>query len=109
MLLPDDVGGRTPLDLADVEMLDTGTIDGVRCYRLFGRRSMPNDEAAIVTSSAGLSSTVWIEEETFLLRRVESGLGGGSVSAETVVDVSPQLGPVSEDSLRLVPTALDAN
>ena len=109
MLMPVDVGGRRAIDLKDVEMLDGGLINGVRCYRLLGQRPTQNGTEPIIGAPADRSTTVWIEEETLLVRRIESGLSGVGLSARTVVDLSPGLTRVSEESLSLLPSEAEVN
>ena len=59
LLLPDEISGRRLTDMIAPEFLADDEIDDRRCYRIQG------------TFGDSLPSTLWIDAETFLVRRID--------------------------------------
>jgi len=83
----------------DVELDGTETIEGHRCYRLVGRA---HDEYAATGKVVNVRKmTLWIDAESFLLRRIAQDSGreaGGSEHRIEMVTYQPQANPTIDDA-----------
>jgi hypothetical protein len=119
LLLPGRVRGRRLTELVEVASEGDERLDGVNCYRLRGRFvPLPVDPAAeeeqrqLFMRMTGRPPeramvrprTLWIERETFLLRRVEEHTEFESFQTDRVTTYEPEIGIlISEDELRFDP------
>ena len=90
ILFPGSKLGGDIVELTDVTRRDDEVIDKVDCYRLEGFR-WPN---------TGSPTTVWIDKETFLIRRVYEEQDLRNLQTRTTWTFRPQLNePVPADAL----------
>jgi outer membrane lipoprotein-sorting protein len=90
LLLPDRVGGFRLTNLSDLKRIDDAACNGSICFRLLGR------------FSAESSMTIWIDNRTFLLRRIDSMRKSAQFTREQTTAFEPVLdGQISDQALEL--------
>ena len=108
LLLPDRISGRRLTELVELAALGDEPLGDVICYRLSGRQFVPypvdSDEderrAQHVIALTGRRPeraersplTVWIDRDTFLIRRIEAATQFETFRTETVTDYTPAVG-----------------
>lgn len=91
LLLPNEISGRQLSDITEARRIDDAEIDSVNCYRIQGK--FANDPI-----------TIWIEANTFLVRRIETQHTFPDFSTETVTTYTPVVnGVVTDDMLAFNP------
>ena len=87
LLFPDRVGGFRLSNLSELKRIEDTAFDGSICFRLFGRFS---------TESA---MTLWIDNRTFLLRRIDSQRKSAQFNREQTTTYDPVLDSQVNDYL----------
>jgi outer membrane lipoprotein-sorting protein len=91
LLLPSDVTGWRVTELGEATRIDDARIDEVDCFRIAG-------------SSAGSPHILWIDQKTYLVRRIEEGNRFDEFRTEETTDYDSVLdGEVPDESLRFDP------
>lgn len=91
LLLPNVISGGRLTDITEAQRIDDAEIGGVNCYRIQGK--FVNDPI-----------TIWIEANTFLVRRIETQHTFTDFSTETVTTYMPVVnGVVADDMLAFNP------
>ena len=91
LLLPNEISGRRLTDITEARRIADTEIDSVNCYRIQGKY-------------ADDSITIWIEADTFLVRRIETQHAFTDFSTETVTTYTPAVnGVVTDDMLAFNP------
>jgi hypothetical protein len=91
LLLPSDVSGRRVTELAEAMRIDDARIDEVDCFRIAG-------------TSSGSPHILWIDQKTYLVRRIEEGHRFDKFRTEETTNYDPALdGEVPDESLRFDP------
>ena len=67
VLLTSEVGGSKLTDLKEMKLLDDGTLDKVKCFRIQGKFSFSHDTGKIIQKP----TVIWIDKNTFLVRRID--------------------------------------
>ncbi len=91
LLLPDEISGRQLTDITEAQRIGDTDINSISCYRIQGK-------------FAGDPIILWIEANTFLVRRIETQHTFTDFSTETVTTYSPFMnGDVPDDVLAFNP------
>ncbi|MDQ1257119.1 MAG: hypothetical protein QG656_1721, partial [Candidatus Hydrogenedentes bacterium] len=91
LLFPDEAGPGYLTEMSEETRIDDGEQDGVACYRIRGQTMRP------------WAPTVWIDQETFLVRRIDThGEFRDTLREEAVTTFKPVLNAeVPEERLAL--------
>jgi hypothetical protein len=81
MLMPDTISGSSLADFRDAVVTSIDSVNGHDCYRVAG------------ALSSGRATTMWIDRETFLVRRIDEGLEtlGDGTEVDEVTAFDPRL------------------
>jgi outer membrane lipoprotein-sorting protein len=91
LLLPGEVSGVALTDLANVERIADADVGAARCYCLRGRL-------------ADFTMTLWIDQKTYLLLRLERVTQSDSLDAEEVTTYEPEMNIlISDAELEFIP------
>jgi hypothetical protein len=91
LLLPNEISGRLLTDITEAQRIEDAEIEGVKCFRIQGK--FVDDPI-----------TIWIEANTFLLRRSETQHIFSDFSTQTVTTYSAVFnGVVTDDMLAFNP------
>jgi hypothetical protein len=97
LLLGDEIGGRRPTDLGEaVSIGDDTLLDGVVCHRVSGHGGREESPR-----------TLWIERDSFLIRRIEWQTILDTFSAQVAMEYEPAIGPVPDCALQLQAESLN--
>jgi hypothetical protein len=91
LLLPGEVEGRRLTDMTDVKRIADATLGGVDCFRVEG-------------TYANVPRTVWVEQKTFLVRRIEFESTFPSFRTQETTTYEPVVDkPVAQELLEFNP------
>lgn len=76
LLLPDEVGGRKLTDITELKRTEDGAVANVECFRVAGKFG---DE----------SITVWIDKQSYLVRRIDEQHMLGNIRVEQTTTYEP--------------------
>ena len=92
LLLPNEIGGRRLTDITEATRAEDATIDTVNFFRIRG-------------TFGDLPMTLWIDKNTFLVRRIDSKKTIGNFSTEETTTYDPVIdGEVPDAFLEFDPT-----
>jgi len=94
MLLPDPSAPKSALEMSYARRIENGEVDGFECFRIRGQsirtpRTLGLGDTAVVLREN--SSTIWIDKQSYLVRRVDESNGYESFRTETVTTYSPEI------------------
>jgi outer membrane lipoprotein-sorting protein len=94
MLLPDASAPKSALELSYARRIDNAEVDGFECFRIRGQsirtpRTLGSGENTVVLSEN--SSTIWIDKQSYLVRRVDESNVYDSFSTDTVTTYNPEI------------------
>ena len=94
MLRPDPSAPKSALELSYARRIEDGEVDGFVCFRIRGQsimtpRTLGSGENSIVLSEN--SSTIWIDKQSYLVRRVDESNVYDSFRTETVTTYHPEI------------------
>jgi hypothetical protein len=94
MLLPDASAPKSALELSYARRIDNAEVDGFECFRIRGQsirtpRTLGSGENAVVLREN--SSTIWIDKQSYLVRRVDESNVYDSFRTDTVTTYSPEI------------------
>jgi outer membrane lipoprotein-sorting protein len=78
LLLPQEIGGRRLIDLSDAKRAKDAKLDTVDCFRIEGK-------------FAGSPMTLWIEQKSLLVRRIETQKRFDDFRTETTTTYDPAI------------------
>ena len=79
LLMPDEVGGRKLTDMTEIERLEDAKLGDVNCFQIQGK-------------FGGRDEVVWIDQSSFLVRRIDSkDTLGGDLRVETTTTYEPEV------------------
>ena len=91
LLLPNEVGGRRLTDIAEATRAEDATIDTVNYFRIRG-------------TFGDVPMTLWIDKNTFLVRRIDSTKTIGNFSTEETTTYDPVIDDeIPDESLEFDP------
>ena len=95
MLLPDEVSGRRFTDIPELKRTDDVIFDTVDCFR-------------IQSQSVGSPMTIWVDKNTFLLRRIDTKRKFDDFRTERTTIYEPVInGEISDKMLEFDPPRPD--
>jgi hypothetical protein len=116
LLMPDRVGGVRMTGLRELTRLGNARLGQIECYRVRGRFVIDPEEAErcrreiqerfgrTLPAVDRSPVTLWVEKETFLLRRIEEQTRSEELRTDTVTTYDPRAeGPVTEQQLQFDP------
>jgi hypothetical protein len=94
MLRPDPSVSKSALELNYARRIDDGTVDEFKCFRIRGQsirtpKTLGSGDTGIVLREN--SSTIWIDKQSYLVRRVDESNVYDSFSTDTVTTYSPEI------------------
>ncbi len=94
MLRPDPSAPKSALELSYARRIENGEVDGFECFRIRGQsimtpRTMGSGDTAVVLQEN--SSTIWIDKQSYLVRRVDESNVYDSFRTETVTTYHPEI------------------
>ncbi len=94
MLRPDPSAPKSALELSYARRIENGEVDGFECFRIRGQsimtpRTMGSGDTAVVLLEN--SSTIWIDKQSYLVRRVDESNVYDSFRTETVTTYHPEI------------------
>ena len=94
MLLPDASAGKSALELSYARRIDNAEVDGFECFRIRGQsirtpRTLGSGENSVVLREN--SSTIWIDKQSYLVRRVDESNVYDSFRSDTVTTYNPEI------------------
>ena len=91
MLLPDQIKGWSLTDMSDIKRIDDSKIENNGCYCIQGR----HDDSPM---------TLWIDKETFLVRRIDSQHKFDNFRTESITTYDSMInGEITEKMLEYIP------
>ena len=102
MLRSDPSAPKSALELSYARRIEDGEVDGFGCFRIGGQsirtpRTLGSGENSIVLREN--SSTIWIDKQSYLVRRVDEFNAYDSFSTETVTTYHPEINVVISNEL----------
>ena len=94
MLRPDPSASKSALELNYARRIDDGDVDEFECFRILGQsirtpKTLGSGDTGIVLREN--SSTIWIDKQSYLVRRVDESNVYDSFSTDTVTTYSPEI------------------
>jgi hypothetical protein len=94
MLLPDASAQKSAIELSYARRIDNAEVDGFECFRIRGQsirtpRTLGSGENSVVLREN--SSTIWIDKQSYLVRRVDESNVYDSFRTDTVTTYSPEI------------------
>ena len=94
MLRPDPSASKSALELNYARRIDDGAVDEFECFRILGQsirtpKTLGSGDTGIVLREN--SSTIWIDKQSYLVRRVDESNVYDSFSTDTVTTYSPEI------------------
>jgi len=94
MLLPDSSAPKSPLELSYARRIEDADEGGFACFRIRGQsirtpRTLGSGDQAVVLREN--SSTIWVDKQTYLVRRVDESNVFDSFQSDTVTTYSPEI------------------
>ena len=94
MLLPDASAPKSALELSYARRIEDAEEGGFECFRIRGQsirtpRTLGSGENSIVLREN--SSIIWIDKQSYLVRRVDESNGYDSFRTDTVTTYSPEI------------------
>lgn len=94
MLLPDASAPKTALELSYARRVEDAEEGGFACFRIRGQsirtpRTLGSGENTVVLREN--SSIIWIDKQSYLVRRVDESNGYDSFRTDTVTTYSPEI------------------
>lgn len=90
LLMPTEIHGWSLTDLKFLRRISDARVDGRRCIRLVGMQVLSLAGHARAASQQR-PTTLWVDAESFLVRRIDSGSDFGDFRTETTVTYEPQV------------------
>jgi len=95
LLIPDEVGGGRLTGITEAQRIEDAKLDKVECFRIQGQY-------------AGSPMTIWVEKETFLVRRIDSQKKFDDFRTERTTTYEPVInGEISDKMLEFDPPRPD--
>jgi outer membrane lipoprotein-sorting protein len=94
MLFPDPSASKSALELNYARRFEDGNVDEFECFRIRGQsirtpKTLGSGDTGIVLREN--SSTIWIDKQSYLVRRVDESNVYDSFSTDTVTTYSPEI------------------
>ena len=95
LLIPDEVGGRRLTDITEAKRIEDANLDKVDCFRIQGQ-------------FVGSPMTIWVDKNTFLVRRIDSQKKFDDFRTERTTTYEPVInGEISDKMLEFDPPTPD--
>ena len=94
MLRPEPSASKSALELNYARRIEDGDVDGFDCFRIGGQsirtpKTLGSGDTGIVLHEN--SSTIWIDKQSYLVRRVDESNVYDSFSTDTVTTYNPEI------------------
>jgi outer membrane lipoprotein-sorting protein len=96
LLLPDEVVEWRKTGPWDLQRIEDAYVGDVECFRVSGKTDMPADSDS---PAMAMTSTVWIEKRTFLLRRIDSTMDSATLRSKDTTTYEPVIDEEIPDRL----------